>query len=124
MDNFGLSLTVLITGFVVVFAILLLLIGSIKLYGTIVYNAQQKNEKKKKEEQAAIERSETEKPSQQQESVETFENGLTGEIIAVITAAVDSMYSSRKVRIKSIRKTRNRKSAWHSAGVSDNTSPF
>ena len=40
--------TVLITGFVVVFAVLILLIAIIKIYSTIVYNFQNKPKKEKK----------------------------------------------------------------------------
>ena len=42
------SLTILITGFVVVFSVLLLLIGLIKLYGTIVSKALESAENKKR----------------------------------------------------------------------------
>ena len=42
MDNLGLSVTVLLTGFSVVFAVLFALIGIIKLYGTVIYNIQNK----------------------------------------------------------------------------------
>ena len=42
-DKITVSITILLTGFVVVFAVLLLLIGIIKLYGTIVYKIQNKD---------------------------------------------------------------------------------
>ena len=48
------SLTILITGFVVVFSVLLLLIGLIKLYGTIVSKALESAENKKKQQLAAV----------------------------------------------------------------------
>ena len=48
-DKLTLSLTVLLTGFAVVFVVLLLLIGIIKLYGTIIYNIQNEGHKKKKD---------------------------------------------------------------------------
>ncbi|MBQ7218034.1 MAG: OadG family protein, partial [Ruminococcus sp.] len=47
-DKLTLSVTVLLTGFAVVFAVLFLLIGIIKAYGTIIYNIQNKGQKKKK----------------------------------------------------------------------------
>ena len=47
-----------------------------------------------------------------------------GELIAVISAAVYSMYPSSSVRIKSVRKARSGASAWRSAGLSDNVRPF
>ena len=46
-------------------------------------------------------------------------------LIAVISAAVYSVYSSSSVRIKSIRKASSRRTgAWRSAGLSDNVRPF
>lgn len=117
MDNFTLSLTILLTGFVVVFLILFLLIGVIKLYGTIVYNAQNKvkNKEKVKEDQNIVE---------PQTQVETFSNSINDELIAVISAAVDAMYGTGKVKVKTIKRSTKEKSAWRSAGVINNTRPF
>lgn len=123
MSNFTLSLTVLLTGFIVVFMVLLLLIGIIKLYGTIVYNAQNKAKKKKEKKVVEVPVSAPANVAKV-ESVEVFENSLSGEVIAVIAAAVDSMYGPGKVKIKGIRKTKSRKNAWRSAGIADNTSSF
>lgn len=46
-DNISLSITLLITGFVVVFLVLILLIVIIKLYSMAVYNAQNRSAQKK-----------------------------------------------------------------------------
>ena len=51
MGDMGQALNILVTGLVVVFAVLIVLIVIIKLYGTIVYNAQNK---KKAEERKQI----------------------------------------------------------------------
>lgn len=118
-DKVLVSLQTLITGFVVVFAMLLLLIAIIKIYGTIIYSIQNRNKNKKADKIKAQEPISTPK-----ENVETFSNSLNGEIIAVISAAVDSMYGGSKVKIKSIKKSSSQKSAWRSAGVSNNTCPF
>ena len=102
--------------------ILLILIGVIKLYGTIVYSIQHKEKKPKeiKKTEEIVEIPEIAKV----ESVEVFENSLSGEMIAVIAAAVDSMYGPGKAKIRAIKKTGSRKNAWRSAGIADNTSPF
>lgn len=118
-DNFMLSLTTLLTGFVVVFALLLLLIGVIKLYGTIVYSIENRNKKSKDKEQSNTVTQDT-----TIENVETFSNSLSGEIIAVISAAVDSLYGPGKVKVKAVKKTSNNRSAWRTTGVIDNTRPF
>lgn len=53
-------------------------------------------------------------------------DGVSDEVVAVISAAVATMYgSSEKARIKSIKKSSDGgRSAWAKAGVLDNTRPF
>ncbi len=125
-DKLITSLTVLLTGFVVVFAVLLILIGIIKGYSLIVTKLEQKVKEKKNQKKAASAKPET--SVQQPKAVkvtETVESGISDEIVAVIAAAVDAMYgSSGKARIKSIKKSDNSRSAWSKAGVLDNTRPF
>ena len=123
-DKLTLSLTVLLTGFAVVFAVLLILIGIIKLYGTIIYNIQNRGLKKQKTEVPAKAAVVPDKVMEPVATVETEEDVDDGELIAVISAAVYSMYSSSQVQIKSIRKAQPRSNAWRSAGLSDNLRPF
>lgn len=122
-DKLTLSLTVLLTGFAVVFAVLLILIGIIKLYGTIIYNIQNKGNKKKKDPSPAKVAAPTDKVMEPVLTVEADPDTDDDELIAVISAAVYSMYSS-KVRIKSIRTAKPASNAWRSAGLSDNLRPF
>ena len=115
---------VILTGFVVVFSVLLLLIGIIKLYSLIVGKAQSVGSKrsvKPSEESVKL-------PSVVRETVadeeQTSGEGIPEEVVAVIAAAVASLYGSQgKARIKSIRRAGGR-SAWANAGVLDNTRPF
>ena len=89
---------------------------------------QLQNKRKRREKKKAAE---TKK--QQEVKVQTVEpvatakpasNGVTDEVVAVISAAVYSMYGSTdKVKIKSIKKASGR-SAWANAGVLNNTRPF
>lgn len=120
-DKLTLSLTVLLTGFAVVFVVLLLLIGIIKLYGTIIYNIQNKGRKKKS---TPVEKPAAPVKVMEPVAVVEADEEDDGELIAVISAAVYSMYSSSQVRIKSIRKSPARSNAWRSAGLNDNLRPF
>lgn len=117
-DNMTLSITILLTGFAVVFTVLLMLIGIIKLYGTVIYNIQTKN-KDKKVKVAVVRDPE---PQSVPEPVAAAEDDDA--IIAVISAAVYSMYSPSQVRIRSIRRSPARSNAWRSAGLSDNLRSF
>ena len=122
------SAKVVLTGFVVVFAMLILLIFIIKIYSAIVQKAQSagsnsKKGKKNKDEKPA------EKPAAAPSPVVTASaatDGISDEVVAVISAAVATMYgSSEKARIKSIKKSSDGgRSAWAKAGVLDNTRPF
>ena len=122
-DKLTLSLTVLLTGFAVVFAVLLILIGLIKLYGTIIYNIQNKGQKKQKNAAPVKPAPAAPKVMEPIASVDAEPDVDDDELIAVISAAVYSMYSS-KVQIKSIRKARPASNAWRTAGLSDNLRPF
>ncbi|MEE0913211.1 MAG: OadG family transporter subunit [Ruminococcus sp.] len=119
------SAKVILTGFVVVFAVLLLLILIIKVYSGIVQKAQQgvklKKEKVKEEKEVTA----VSAPVVSAPVTATDDEAVPEEVVAVISAAVASMYgSSSKVRIKSIKKSGNGRSAWANAGVLENTRPF
>ena len=137
MENLNLCLTILITGFTVVFAVLIVLIFIIKIYGTIVTKAlaasQERKARKAAEKQKALEQERT-----QQENAKAAtaaepapaptpaSQGISPEIVAVIAAAVDSTYGTGGARITSIKKsqTPNSRPAWGMAGVFENTRPF
>lgn len=120
------SAKVILTGFVVVFSMLVLLIIIIKIYSFIVGKAQSTGLKTKKK-QALPEKPKAKKaPAVPENTAEPEGSGdIPEEIIAVIAAAVDSMYGGKeKVRIKSVKKSRSRRTAWADAGVRENTRPF
>ena len=121
------SLTILITGFVVVFAVLILLIGLIKVYGIIVTKALESVEKRKAAKTATLEKTSesitvADVPVELPEAID--DNGLNEEIIAVIAAAVDAMYGEGTVKVKSIKRVPQSRPVWGTAGIMDNTRPF
>lgn len=122
---------VILTGFVVVFAVLLLLILIIKIYSAIVGKAQdvssKRTEKKVKVKEGELKLSG--RPAAPLPAaatpVESADEGIPEEVVAVIAAAVATMYDSPgKARIKSIKKSGGKRSAWANAGILDNTRPF
>lgn len=120
---------VILTGFVVVFAMLILLILIIKLYGAIIAAAQKSGDKraqKKKKITEPVVKKEISKPIVFSTArADEDEGDIPEEVIAVISAAVASMYGSTgKTRIKSIKKSSGGRSAWANAGVLENTRPF
>lgn len=124
-EKVSISLTTLLTGFVVVFAVLVLLIIIISIYGKIVYTAQNKTKEKKKVEVKPVPvKDNTVAPVKPKAAPA---NGISDEIVAVIAAAVDSTFGVGKAKITGIKKSRNAgggRSAWGQAGVMNNTKPF
>lgn len=118
------SLTVLITGFVVVFVVLLLLIGLVKLYGIIVTSIVANIEKNKEKKFAETKEETVEVKSETTELVDSIQAVDDGELIAVIAAAVDAMYGKGAVKVKSIKKVPQSRPVWGTAGIIDNTKPF
>lgn len=124
-DKLSISLTTLLTGFVVVFSVLILLIVIIYVYGQLISRAQNKSKEKKLAKENA--NKQTDAPAVQSAPVSAVKQtgGLSDEIVAVIAAAVDSTYGVGNARIKSIKKSASvGRPAWGQAAVVENTRPF
>ncbi len=122
-EKFSISLTTLLTGFVVVFLVLILLIVVISVYGKIVYSAQNKSKEKANEVKAEAPKAVA---SVNTAPIKSSASGISDEIIAVIAAAVDSTYGAGNAKIKTIQKSSpiSGRPVWSQAGVLDNTRPF
>ena len=116
-DSDNQSVVILVTGFVVVFLVLLLLIGIIKVYSALVCAAQNKTKKVKTAPEAV-----TEPPVSSVSPVDDLiDDGLDLQTVAVITAAVEAYYSKgKKVRITGIRSSQSLRSEWATAGLFEN----
>ena len=118
-----LSLTILVTGLIVVFLVLIVLTAIIKGYGTAIFNIANKGEKTKEEPAAAAHPSAPVAPAAQ--AVPHVEAGIPGEVVAAIAAAVYSLDGMSGSAIHSIRRARKTsRSAWGMAGIMENTRPF
>ncbi len=115
-----------LTGILVVFLILAILIFIFWLMGTIFKivdkSKKARAETKKKAEQnaasapvAAVQTEQIEEAAEEESDDE--------EIVAVISAAI-AAYTEQGFTIKSIRKRSSARSAWSTAGISENTRPF
>lgn len=119
---------VVVTGLVVVFAGLILLILFISLIGKIFETMEKsKKQKNKKEEKNALV-----KTVQEPAKVQTVSENASSdddEVIAVISAAVAMMAAAenKAYRIKSVRPAKKKSGAgnvWAMAGIRENTNPF
>lgn len=128
-----LAMTVLITGLVVVFCVLILLTFIIKGYSTLIYNAQNKKkgnkgsgskkmEQKKEAPKPQVTKAVTQSPSAPVKA----ETGIPGEIIAAISAAIAVMNdgTGTSYTIKSVKRAAGSRPVWGTAGLMENTRPF
>lgn len=119
----GTVASVVITGIVVVFIGLVLLILLVSIYGKIfdVINsrAARKAEEAKKAAEAA-------KPEPIKAAAPVVEDGIEEETVAVIMAAISAMSSAegKKLVLKSVKTAKPQRPAWSTAGIIDNTRPF
>lgn len=114
---------VVLTGLIVVFIALVILIVFVwvmgKIFDAFNGNKDKKNDGGKKTEAVAVKTPQTSAPTMQ------IEDGISDEIVAVIAAAVASM--SGNFIVKSVRKASpksSRRSAWGAQGIAESTRVF
>lgn len=128
-------LTVVFTGLIVVFAVLILLTALIWLFGKLFGLFSKKDSGKKKDKsEGAPESAPVKAAAQNVQNVQNVQNtvsaaesdGLTDEVLAVITAAVYSYSESTGTayQVKGIRRVSSGRPAWAFAGIWDSTRPF
>lgn len=118
--DLGFDVVVTITGIVLVFLILILLMAIITLEGKIFDSMNAK--KKAAKEAAKAPAAQPAAPVQQAAAAPApqVEEGIPGDVIAAIMAAIHAM-GNGKYTLKAVRRS---KSGWGNAGVNDTTAPF
>lgn len=118
--DLGFDVVVTITGIVLVFLILILLMAIITLEGKIFDSMNAK--KKAAKEAAKAPAAQPAAPVQQAEAAPApqVEEGIPGDVIAAIMAAIHAM-GNGKYTLKAVRRSKN---GWGNAGVNDTTAPF
>lgn len=118
--DLGFDVVVTITGIVLVFLILILLMAIITLEGKIFDSMNAK--KKAAKEAAKAPAVQPAAPVQQAAAAPApqVEEGIPGDVIAAIMAAIHAM-GNGKYTLKAVRRS---KYGWGNAGVNDTTAPF
>ena len=118
--NLGSDVVITITGIVLVFAILVLLMLIITLEGKIFDGMNAKKAAAK----AAAPKAPAAKPAapvqQAAAPAPQVEEGIPGDVVAAIMAAIHAM-GNGKYTLKAVRRGTN---GWGKAGVNDTTAPF
>lgn len=122
------TITVVVAGVLIVVGMLILLIFIFKAFGAIV-SATEKSAKKRKEKKNETSKAEapvvTPAPASVAAPAPVVENGISGEVVAAISAAIAVSEGGNPVVIRSIRKKSvSGRNPWASAAVADNTRPF
>ena len=132
-EKIQLSLTVLITGLVVVFVMLVFLTWIIKGYGNAVHSIQSRLNEKHDRGQAVPDGLPESVPAAEEAPEAAIaaadagepEEGISGEVLAAISAAVSCMFPQGSVT--SVRRSApagRGRSPWGMAGLLENTRPF
>lgn len=118
--DLGFDVVVTITGIVLVFLILILLMAIITLEGKIFDSMNAR--KKAAKEAAKAPAAQPAAPVQQAAAAPApqVEEGIPGDVIAAIMAAIHAM-GNGKYTLKAVRRSKN---GWGNAGVNDTTAPF
>lgn len=123
----GIISSVVITGIVVVFIGLILLIFFVFLYGKIFEAINnKKSEKSKKILENKVSAASNQNNNNQSEPIPIIENGINEEVVAVITAAIMAMSakSGKRLALKSVKHAKPSRPVWANAGIAENTRPF
>ena len=118
--DLGFDVVVTITGIVLVFLILILLMAIITLEGKIFDSMNAK--KKAAKEAAKAPAVQPAAPVQQAAAAPApqVEEGIPGDVIAAIMAAIHAM-GNGKYTLEAVHRSKN---GWGNAGVNDTTAPF
>ena len=117
--NLGSDVVITITGIVLVFAILVLLMAIITLEGKIFDGMNAKKAAAKAAPKAPAAKPAA--PVQQAAApAPVVEEGIPGDVVAAIMAAIHAM-GNGKYTLKAVRRSKN---GWGNAGVNDTTAPF
>lgn len=117
--NLGSDVVITITGIVLVFAILVLLMAIITLEGKIFDGMNAKKAAAKAAAPAPAAKPAA--PVQQAAApAPVVEEGIPGDVVAAIMAAIHAM-GNGKYTLKAVRRSQN---GWGKAGVNDTTAPF
>ncbi len=118
--DLGFDVVVTITGIVLVFLILVLLMAIITLEGKIFDSMNAK--KKAAKEAAKAPAAKPAAPVQQAAAAPApqVEEGIPGDVVAAIMAAIHAM-GNGKYTLRAVRRSKN---GWGNAGVNDTTAPF
>ncbi len=108
--------TVVFTGITIVFFVLIILFVAITVQGVLFKSSK----KGVKADDLALENSDIKTAA----IAPVIEQGIPGEVVAAITAAIACMEGGSSFTVKSVKRAAVRQNAWGSAAMAEYTQPF
>ena len=129
MVDWGFSWSVVITGLVVVFVVLLLLVAVCAIMGALFSSINKSSDEKNKSVTVSVDAKPVSVvPIKDTLVIETVEDGITEEVVAAITGALTIMMSeggqTKPFAVKSIKKSSGTRNVWNVASIQENTRSF
>ena len=130
LENFGWPETwaTVLTGFVVVFLALILLVIIFWAFGRLMDNLNGKNKSAQAAPAAAPAAPIRSIPEAPKMAVEFAADGVSDDVIAAITGAISAILAEegdgRSYVVRSVKRVRKSRGAWGRAGMEENTRPF
>lgn len=120
------NFSLMFVGLFIVFVVLCLLIFLVWVFGKVMIAITARKEKKKKKAAEEIKSQVPPAPKTAPKAVPAVEQGITGDVVAAISAAVAMMSegTNKQYRVRSIKRVKEGRSAWSMAGIAENTRPF
>ena len=119
--DWGFTMAVVLTGMVVVFVALILLVLIIYLFGKLMDSLLHREVPK-------AEKPPKPAPVPKPQVVEVASQGLSDEVIAAITGAISAILAEegdgKSYVVRSIKRVRKNRHAWGKAGIEESTRPF
>ena len=125
MSDMQLAVVIIISGLVIVFLALIVLIAMIWAMGKVLSSF--KRDKKPSAPKQAQAAPAAPKPAAPTPKAQVAEEGIPGEVVAAISAAVAFMMEETGASgyvVKSIKRAREARPVWGLAGITENTRPF
>lgn len=120
------SLVLMLAGMIVVFAVLVILILLVWMISKITafFTKRKSNNNSETKKQFSSDSSESVKKNTPVNVIK--DDGIPGEVIAAITAAVSMMSQNlgKKYTLKSVKRVKQARPSWSMAGILENTRPF
>ncbi|WP_312645215.1 OadG family protein [Hydrogenoanaerobacterium sp.] len=122
--DYTLAGTVVLSGMSIVFVVLILLTLIVMAFGKIMDSTANSPKNNNKQAPPAVKEA-APTPAPKAAPMQIVEDGISDEVVAVISASIAAMMGeSKSFVIKSVKRAKDARPVWSMAGMQQNTNPF